>query len=432
MAAFSHLPTELLTYIFHLANRGELVDGSRYSTRARFSLVSRACFHAVPAADDFDIIGEAGAKALAAKLEREREWVVQEGRRARGARTTRSTFTIHRVTTIRHLSLVFDLEENGNVFASLLRVIPNLVTFKLHSCNSPCDVVVAAPCLAPLGDAVGELVGLKELVFGISHLTTLDILRILVPLKALEVLDLGIETYRHDGQYQSLLPQLSLPRLHSLHMNLSGDAFAFSDALFRTLATDSSAGIHTLALAATPYHTLGDLYNIEYPYPQIAKLLHFSWIDAPWDGPRHGALEPETRDGVLALVGSMTSLRSIKMSTWILEGYDRNSEPEDLPIDPSLFDTLATLPFLQSPSYKTSASFLGLKAAFAIKKGLAGLFVFDSIGFTSEVYASMKEGLGLTGASSSSAASATSDASAADVSRQHHRYAERKLGSCSQ
>ncbi|KAL8276833.1 hypothetical protein RQP46_010764 [Phenoliferia psychrophenolica] len=85
------------------------------------------------------------------------------------------------------------------------------------------------------------------------------------------------------------------------------------------------------------------------------------------------------------------------------------------------WDDCTSTPFLFNPSTKVFITYddsesIGLKAAFAVKKGLAGLFVFDSIGFTSEVYASMKEGLGLTGASSSSVASATSDASAAESS----------------
>ncbi|KAK4701300.1 chitinase, partial [Phenoliferia sp. Uapishka_3] len=86
------------------------------------------------------------------------------------------------------------------------------------------------------------------------------------------------------------------------------------------------------------------------------------------------------------------------------------------------WDDCTSTPFLFNPSTKVFITYddsesIGLKAAFAVKKGLAGLFVFDSIGFTNDVYTSMKEGLGLTGASSSSesaeVASATSHESAA-------------------
>ncbi|KAL8276452.1 hypothetical protein RQP46_011154 [Phenoliferia psychrophenolica] len=72
------------------------------------------------------------------------------------------------------------------------------------------------------------------------------------------------------------------------------------------------------------------------------------------------------------------------------------------------WDDCTSTPFLFNPSTKIFITYddsesIGLKAEFAVAKGLAGLFIFDSLGFTSKVYSAMKEGLGLTAKSSSSA-----------------------------
>ncbi|KAL8276834.1 hypothetical protein RQP46_010765 [Phenoliferia psychrophenolica] len=77
------------------------------------------------------------------------------------------------------------------------------------------------------------------------------------------------------------------------------------------------------------------------------------------------------------------------------------------------WDDCTSTPFLFNPATKTFITYddsesIGFKAAFAVKKGLAGLFVVDSIGFTSNVYASMRKGLGLAGTSSTSSHHSTS------------------------
>ncbi|KAL8276823.1 hypothetical protein RQP46_010754 [Phenoliferia psychrophenolica] len=343
MASFSLLPPELLAHIFDLSNSGEPSTGAGRSFRARFSLISRACLYAVPAPTYFFILGEAHAKALAAKLEREQEWVAQEGRRARTARSTRSTFTILRVTNVQHLSLATIYSERAEAVASLLRAIPNLVALNLQADSHELS-------FAPLVGALGELAGLREFTFKNHSLRPIEILRILIPLKALEVLDLDISVYDCDNdQYTHLIPHLTLPRLNKLQMVLTDDDIPFSDTLLRTLATNSTVGIHKLTLNHTRMDSLGDRLSLStvplIPSPQITKIKHFTWT--PWAA----TPEPEARDAVLALVGSMTGLQSIEISTWTLE-HDRwaafPAPRDNEPIDATLFDTLATLPSLHS------------------------------------------------------------------------------------
>ena len=56
-----------------------------------------------------------------------------------------------------------------------------------------------------------------------------------------------------------------------------------------------------------------------------------------------------------------------------------------------------------------------LTQAFAVEKGLAGLFIFDSVGFTSSVYASMKSGLGLASDSTTATSRASKASSRVDT-----------------
>ncbi|KAL8276822.1 hypothetical protein RQP46_010753 [Phenoliferia psychrophenolica] len=68
------------------------------------------------------------------------------------------------------------------------------------------------------------------------------------------------------------------------------------------------------------------------------------------------------------------------------------------------WDDCTSTPFLFNPSTKVFITYddsesIGLKAEFAVTQGLAGLFVFNSLGFTKDVYSTMKESLGITSSS---------------------------------
>ncbi|KAL8293433.1 hypothetical protein RQP46_000134 [Phenoliferia psychrophenolica] len=72
MAAFALLPSEILAHILNLSNEGESAQ-ERQRSRFSFGLIARASFLATADATDFYVAGEKQAKALAAKLEREKK-----------------------------------------------------------------------------------------------------------------------------------------------------------------------------------------------------------------------------------------------------------------------------------------------------------------------------------------------------------------------
>ncbi|KAL8276451.1 hypothetical protein RQP46_011153 [Phenoliferia psychrophenolica] len=256
--------------------------------------------------------------------------------------------SILRVTTIRRLSLIVGRGEwSGEVYAKILLATPNLVALEFNAVGITYGPASSRNC-APLTVALKGLVHLKELNFRASIFDTVDLLRILTPLQELEVLDLDIYEYYPDGAYQSILSNLALTQLHTLRINLTDESpisLGFCGAVVRTLTTGSTVGIHTLAFPDTPLGIPEDLGTTDGPLipdPYLAKILHFTW--SPWkDTP-----SPAGRVAVHALVGAMTSLQTIEMDTWLLDYYPYTDVLENDPFDPSLLDTLATLPSLQS------------------------------------------------------------------------------------
>ncbi|KAL8293339.1 hypothetical protein RQP46_000040 [Phenoliferia psychrophenolica] len=375
MATFSHLPAELLLHIFHLSTEHDTVQW-RQRCRFQFGLVARAFFLATAAPNDFHVASEKQAKALVAAMERERKWVANEERKARSGRTTRVSLSVARFSNIRRLSLVIKDAKSEESFANLLRVNPKLIALDidvfLATKEHPIQVEGGWMLLEA---ALGGLSTLHEfrhrsynydaaailrLVNHICGVRSMDAdgspRRILIPLKSLEILDLAARYY-YDNQGETvdpLLRDLILPNLRELRMDHESWPEALQNRLFSALATGSKTGILDLDLASTEYQSLrSDSPVFKSLIPHTGNVVHLTWTPPPWimDMPSDAVAQ----DTVLAIIAAMPNLQSIKISTWTMEEDIDSYNPEDdkffvpdRPIDPKLFDTLATLPSLHS------------------------------------------------------------------------------------
>ncbi|KAL8279495.1 hypothetical protein RQP46_008057 [Phenoliferia psychrophenolica] len=342
MASFSSLATELLAHILKLSIEGEPAQ-ERQRFRLAFGLISRACFLATADAAEFCIEGEAQAKAFVSQLEQEKKWAAQEERKARSGRTSRSALSsVTRVSNVRRLTIIVVDSRHQKVFADLLRAIPNLTALDLVVGPTMTYINVSLQ----LSVAVGGLVGLQELRVHTKYLDGDILLPFLNPLKALEVLDLEVESY---GRYQltqsAHLEPLCLPHLRKVAIKLMGRADGFPNTILANLAAQSTAGIQALDLKASAYY---DLFSqiIEPLLPHLTNVVHLTW-ESPHVWPQN-----DSRDAILAILGTMKKLVSISISMWSASMYMVDVIPYGpyykQPIDRTLFDTLATLPSLQS------------------------------------------------------------------------------------
>lgn len=124
--------------------------------------------------------------------------------------------------------------------------------------------------------------------------------------------------------------------------------------------------------------------------------------------------------------GSASFSGQWKMQNLISEGILSEDETTGLNGYDRFWDECSATPFLFNPdkrvliSYDDSAS-IRQKAQYAMSQGLAGVMIFDTLGFTPAVYRSLKEGLGVDQADESArvatAAAVSSVATSSTVSR---------------
>ncbi|KAL8276446.1 hypothetical protein RQP46_011148 [Phenoliferia psychrophenolica] len=347
MATFSYLAPELLLHILKLSNEGEPAK-ERQRSRLAFGLVSRAFFLATADTTEFCIEGEPQSKAFVAQLEKEKKWAAQEERKARSGsgRTSRSALTrVTRVTNIRRLFLTFDKRYIQKAFVDLLYATPNLVALELDFTSSRAGPIEISSQLAV---AVGGLVGLQELRIHAEDLDPSILLQCLIPLKALEVLDLDVSDllgYGYDDDIPYHTNDLSLPNVRELAIHLEGKD-NFPCALFSALLAKSTNGVQVLDLKSSTPEDPFSFQMIESLLPHLAKVVDLTW-GAPLPG--SGAISNDAQDAVLKLIGGMTGLKSISMPTWPTEtSWIPNVPAENQPIDHTLLDTLATLPSLET------------------------------------------------------------------------------------
>ncbi|KAL8293303.1 hypothetical protein RQP46_000004 [Phenoliferia psychrophenolica] len=307
MATLPSLPPELLAHILDLSNEGEFPE-DRQRARFAFGLVARAFYLVTTTTTDFHVEGATQAAALLAKLERERESAAQEERRA--------TLSIRtRVSNVRHLSVVLDTDSEigTTVFFDLLLATDDLITLHL---DAPCVTALSDAAFASLEQLEPALIGLtslRELKICSMFFDAAALLRILIPLKALEVLALPIIAYKNsfwEAFDDPNMDLLALPRLREVRIRLSGGPDAFTNTLLDTLAADSTR-IKVLDLQKTRIKVFSTKC-IDPLLPHVANLHHFTWL--PESSP---SVEPpmrSARDAVLTLLGAMKNLRSINIA----------------------------------------------------------------------------------------------------------------------
>ncbi|KAL8276453.1 hypothetical protein RQP46_011155 [Phenoliferia psychrophenolica] len=338
MASFALLPSELLLHIFDLSTADE-EPGERQSLRFSFGRVARAFYLATADATDLYLQGAGQGRALILKLEREREWAVQEKeRKGRNGRTTRSTLRTTRITIIRRLNLRVIDTDGAHVFADLLRATPDLIALNLNVYLITIGLVVPVS-LARLEVALGQLVGLKELKLKAIWYSSAALLSVLHSLKALEVLDLSIEHFHYSEGWEILLslPALpALPNLRKLGIRLDSDPGCVSNALLAALLQRSTGTFQVLDLQSTKLKLFSS-HMVEPLIPLLDKLVHLTWE------PDAQVLDAETEDSVLALLSAMKGLESLSHKMWTVFVND-----SAFAISKPLLDTLATLPSLET------------------------------------------------------------------------------------
>ncbi|KAL8290197.1 hypothetical protein RQP46_003136 [Phenoliferia psychrophenolica] len=336
MATFADLPRELLTHILHLLNQCETPKEEQRG-RFAFGLVARAFYLASVGTTDFHVAGKPQAIALAAKLEREKVWALQEERKAKSGRTTRSTFSMTRPSRVCRLSATLDSETNGKALANLFRATPVLDILEL---------TIGADELEPdeldpdLEKVLGRLVSLRGLrLFGEYPRPKL-LTQVLIPLANLKVLDLTpINGYTINANQTNLHRQLYLPRLRGLLLHLEDQPGWYANLLLDALATGSTPELRDLNIFA-PFSYFSPEIT-QRLIPLFSRLVHLTWTT------KVESISTRNRDAVLDLLGSMRNLKYLEMSTWIIEEHDQPGpyiSPID--VDHKLFDTLATLPSL--------------------------------------------------------------------------------------
>ncbi|KAL8291863.1 hypothetical protein RQP46_002121 [Phenoliferia psychrophenolica] len=299
------LPTELLTHILHLSNEGESAQQAQRNLIG-FRLVARAFFLAVADSTSFYVGSEKQAKALILKLENEKKWAAQEERKAPSGRTTRSTLSITRVSHVRRISIKLEKKAGAKVLPKLLLSTPELISLELDLEQEVVEHL--DKCLDAFEVALGGLADLRELAFlKFVMIRSNQLARMLIPLKGLETLDLANQ--------------------------------------IKILNALSTIGLQDLDVGST--HTGVFRTAIDTFVPLVANLAHF----------RHSpnnliTILDENWNAWLKVLGAMTALKSLIVSLYF-------SRPGGTPyplLDQSFFDTLATLPFLQSVNLDVSGA----------------------------------------------------------------------------
>ncbi|KAL8277918.1 hypothetical protein RQP46_009737 [Phenoliferia psychrophenolica] len=320
MTAFTLLASELLAHILKLSTEGESAE-EQQRARFAFGLIARAFYLATADANDFHVAGEKVAKALISKLEREKKWAAQEERKASSGRTTRATLSITRVSNIRRLSFVLDTKSSGKALASLLSATPNLSDLTLDIQHDDALTVPASL------DAL-------EVALDASAL-----LRILIPLKALQVLELPILKYPNAQNVKNLLDRLVIPQLRHLRIFVHPHSSDLPNTLFAALAASST--VESLDFANMPF-SLTSTSFIKSFISYLPNLTRVTWTPDPEplkQGTRAAAaVEDGEYDDDLFFVIATDEERIEREYNQLLNST----------LDPTLFDTLATLQSLHT------------------------------------------------------------------------------------
>ncbi|KAL8278706.1 hypothetical protein RQP46_008998 [Phenoliferia psychrophenolica] len=322
MATFSLLPTELLAYILYLSTEGKTVDQQQRG-RFAFALVARGCYLATVAATSFFVAGAVPARALAAKLERERKWAAQEDRKEQSGRTTRASLSFTRLTSVRSLSIILDKRTNGKDIAALLRATPDLDMLDL-GVKGPTQADEWIEPAMPFGVVVAALAGLT----------------LLTPLTSLKELDLNGGIWVEEEKEVDLFSPLALGNLRDLRLNSQVGLVA--------LASAAKGGLKTLSLGGTSSSSITDT-GLNELLPFVDSVTSFSM------GVRSLRLLGFRQDHLLKLIGAMPNLKTIALPERVIGDLSEflsllpqnksNPHPHDEPTLPNL---LATLPFLAS------------------------------------------------------------------------------------
>ncbi|KAL8279475.1 hypothetical protein RQP46_008037 [Phenoliferia psychrophenolica] len=335
MASFSPLAPELLLHILDLSNEGEPAK-ERQRFRFAFGLISRAFYLATADSTELHVDNEQQARSLVAQLEREKEWVAQEERQAASGRTSHSaTLSVTRTSNVRHLSILIAKGGAQIGFVELLHATPALVRLDL--------VFESADSISSgFEHALGRLKDLRHLRLGsgYDYLSPTVLVRSLTAHgKTLEVLNVACYHY-HKEDYN--LDNLSLPNLRTLRLQLESSSRDPPNTLLAILAARSTTGLQVLDLRET------DESNISFKILQpllhlVTNIRHFIWTPG-YLGPFE--LWDYDRDGLLALLGAMTSLEYLHLPLWTIDrGFE--GAVSGTQTDLALFDTLVALPSLQ-------------------------------------------------------------------------------------
>ncbi|KAK4700218.1 hypothetical protein P7C70_g6036, partial [Phenoliferia sp. Uapishka_3] len=340
MATARRLPTEVLSHILELSLE-DLDSKERQCARIIFNQVSRA-FCIASDSTSFYVGSEAQAKALMAKLVREKNWVAQEQGRAPGARTTRAAALGMRVSRVRQLEADILKKKTGTaVLAKLLLANPDLVTLEISLGHKSFEVSTNFPALE---GAMEKLASLRDL--RLAGIGTADaVFRLLKPvLPRLEVLDLEEINYRGANQVDDrLLQTLAGPKLRVIRATLRGSVPSSAQLLSR-LATTSKGQLRVLRLASSGI--LRFVGMVDEILHLATNLVHFSWD--PWivDG-----LKQSDCDSAHKLLTGMSSLEHLELSLWTMD-VPREAEDEMGSVfDDTLFHTLATLQNLHTVKF---------------------------------------------------------------------------------
>lgn len=165
----------------------------------------------------------------------------------------------------------------------------------------------------------------------------------LIPLQALVKLDMGDVRLSPDENPQAgLASGLALPHLRELRISTPSSPFRRINppVLLSVLVKGTTAGLRTLDLFQSANMAVTPFVDTLIPY--LSSLTNFIWI------PPHPLVDDSNRASTLALIGSMISVKNMYLSMWVGDGPPRHLDLDLEPIDPAVFDPLATLPSLRT------------------------------------------------------------------------------------
>ncbi|KAL8281494.1 hypothetical protein RQP46_006178 [Phenoliferia psychrophenolica] len=212
-------------------------------------------------------------------------------------------------------------------------------------------------------------------------------LSLLIPLRALEELDIGgVWWYITDVdafEIDALIENTALPHLRELWISIPREPPG-PPVLLSALAKGSAGGLLTLNLCGSPVTTILPFLDTLTPY--LSSVVNFDWTPRQSRNEEATKLELADREPMLALIGSMTSITTFTMSMWVISDIGRPQTRSQLsrePVDLSLLDTLATLPSLDSVEIYTEVGMLDEEAFVSFIKAvptLGDLSVYEKTG----------------------------------------------------